>query len=179
MNRFIEEFETLLQEFQCGSGSKVFEIAGLEPAILSRIRNQGFQIQFADLKPLAAAMGGHEMIYLRLLRARLLDECTDPLAARIEIEISGAKPARQELREASYLPQLPKKLETAMVEIAHALPHEAELRKTISYLGRSVAKLRPPVPASVKTTPLAEKFAGAKSAGKTELPPAPHKTKPK
>lgn len=136
MSHFLREFEALRLEHQRGSATAVFECAGLDRSTLSRIRNRGFKLLFADLKQLAAALGNDEMIYLRLLRARLLDECTEPEARRIRVEIDGLR-RQPPLAPRDTLAQLPPPLEKAMRNIAANLEKaEPGLRETVLFLGR-------------------------------------------
>ena len=110
--------------------------------MLSRIRKgdeRQSNIQFEDLNRVAAAIGPEEEIYLRLLRARLLDQCDDKRAARIMIEILGTKisggPIQSALRN---LPLMPAHWETALVNIAQNMKTDAGLRETILWLGNEV-----------------------------------------
>lgn len=137
MSQFIKEFEEILEEKKIRSGSKIFEIAGLDKSMLSRIR-AGARIQFGEIARVAAALDGEPMTFLRLLRARLLEECNDPRAARIRIAIAGEARGVAPDSARRELPPLPPKIETALRNIVAAIPHDAGLRKTILWLGNEV-----------------------------------------
>lgn len=141
MSQFLREFEAVLNETNGGSGSAIFKSAGLDPATLSRMRHTGLKLQFEDLKAIAAAIGTQDMIYLRLLRARLLDECTDKRAGRISIEIEGGgrnvTPVSAPPPD-DCLSKLPPRQERAMRNIADNLALDAGLRGTILWLGEDL-----------------------------------------
>lgn len=141
MSRFIRELEELLTEHKISSGSKVFEIAGLDKSMLSRIRAGVRRIQFIEIPRVAAAIGADDMVFLRLFRARLLEECMDcpdNRAKRIKIEIAGSSQSRPlEMREfgQDFLAKLPPDHELALRNIAANLKYDTGLRKTILWLG--------------------------------------------
>jgi len=166
MSHFIREFEAILAEKNLRSGSKVFQIAGLDKSMLSRIRAGG-QIQFSEIPRVAAAVDAEEMTFLRLLRARLLEECTDPRADRISIEIAGHKSSADAMQSALRdLPVLPHKIESALRSLISNIPKDAGLRKTILWLGNEVFS-------SAKETAAARSIvdvAAAQSLGATNAP---------
>lgn len=143
MSHFIREFETLVREKTAETPNSIWTIAGMDRSMLSRIRNgdeRQSNIQFEDIPRVAAAIGAEEMIYLRLLRARLLDQClADKRAARIVIEISGSKvsggPQASALHDA---PLLPAHYETAIMNIIAGMKTDSGLRDTILWLGNEV-----------------------------------------
>ena len=139
MSHFLREFEAILAENKITSGSQIFETAGFARSMLSRIRAGG-NIQFEEIPRVAAAIGPEAMIFLRLHRARLLDECTtDDRAARINIEITATKyaggPMPGALRD---VPLQPAHWEKALTNIIRAMPEDAGLRDTILWLGNEV-----------------------------------------
>lgn len=142
MSHFIREFEQLVASKTQLTPNRVWGLAGMDASMLSRIRKgdeRQSNIQFEDLNRVAAAIGPEEEIYLRLLRARLLDQCDDKRAARIMIEILGTKisggPIQSALRN---LPLMPAHWETALVNIAQNMKTDAGLRETILWLGNEV-----------------------------------------
>jgi len=138
MSLFVREFDKILAEGKSPrSGSRIFEIAGLDKSMLSRIRN-GAQIQYSEIARLAAAIGSDDMIFLRLLRARLQEELTDERARRISIEIADRDTDRLAEAQVDYVTRLVPEMETAMQNIARAMPKDAGLRETIRYLGNDV-----------------------------------------
>lgn len=148
MSHFLREFDALREEYKAGSATRVFEIADLDKGTLSHIRNRGRKVQFDDLLPLSAAIGSDEMIYLRLLCARLRDECTDPRARRITIDINGGPNAIHDENETlpPDFPQLPTRFQRAIRNIAANVTKDAGLRSTVLWFGEDLFGKEPNSP---------------------------------
>lgn len=91
MSYFAEELELILAEEKVKSAHTICEIASIHPSRLCRVRANKQNISFKKIDRLAAALSADENVYLRLLRARLRDECTDPRAERIAIIITESR----------------------------------------------------------------------------------------
>lgn len=148
MSRFIREFDAILAERKIAhSGSRIFEIAGLDRSMHSRIRagdKLQKNIQFKEIARIAAAIGPEDIIYLRLLAARLLDECHDPRASRIKIEIAGEskKLASNKNSSSSSLPELTPQVESAIRNII-ARVGEPDIRRHITWFGNKICAPAP------------------------------------
>ena len=136
MSAFIREFEAILAEENIRSGSKVFEIAGLDKSMLSRIR-AGARIQFDEIPRVAAAISSDAAAFLRLLRARMMEECVDPRAKRINVTVDDA-PHYTFSEATTPYSTLPPKQASAIANIVANLPTDAGLRNTILWLGNEI-----------------------------------------
>jgi transcriptional regulator with XRE-family HTH domain len=143
VSHFIREFEDLVREHTNFTPARVWTLAGMDRSMLSRIRSANARqpnIQFDDLPRVAASIGPEDIIYLRLLRARLLDQCTqDRRATRINVEVSNSRisggPLVSVLRD---MPLQPPQWESALRNILLGMRSDSGLRETILWLGNEV-----------------------------------------
>lgn len=140
MSYLAEEFENLLKENKLRPAD-VARTSGITEAAISRLRSGAQSYMSSEyLEKIAAAIGSSPMIHARLLRARMLDDCSGPGRDYITIEIRGEKIPRLKEDGPAYAIKLPPKLDAAMRTIAQHLASDTELKNIILGLGNLYAR---------------------------------------
>lgn len=101
---------------------------------LSRVKSGGRQMTYDELAKIRRVYATKGLWPARLLRARLLEDCTGPGANQISIEIDGTLPALAKEAGPPYLVGLAPKVDQAMRRIAANISGDAKLRDLILYV---------------------------------------------
>lgn len=148
MSFFARELETLMAENGVANYAQLANLSGISEATFSRANKGSRQVSFALIKSIAAAIGSQPAIHARLLAARLREELLPPGGDLIEIGVLGLPPSRMGEASPDYFAKLPRLQESALLNIATAMPHDKGLRETILWLGNDIF----PPPSSVPKT---------------------------
>lgn len=141
MSYFVRELEAVMSEHGVKSYTELSAMSGISESSFSQANAGSRRMKFSNVRTIAACLDKKPITHARLLAARLRDELTAPGGDMIAIDILGGN-ASSMMGEAgtspAYYVKLPPKQETAMRNIAAAMPSEAGLRDTILWLGLEV-----------------------------------------